>query len=454
MGACAAMSQHPTTLSAYGTSQRLSLGAAALILTVGLWTLNFGLIDLIDGFTGFVDQSRNQMLDAGWGAIFGILLPFGLLPQLRRPRNRIAGLQQTAVVAVAIAFASLAAKEWRYGGLVAGLAVALAIVFALHPARREFLHRGGSPKPLLALMGLIAAAPCLLYAARMTSAERRHLPPSDAVTNGLHHWTAMAALALAVVLLTLLASLGTNGWRIPAWSTALAAAAWATSTLLAPDPHSAGGQGRGWAIATLAWAIAVGCIAVIEGRRESASPQLLTTTKGDRYGRATASATNRSIIYSTAGVLGVVRGLIGYSQPTYWAPTTPLDWAAVVIFSCFLAAAAASLALLAAQQGTRSRWPIYAAAAGATVAGAANALEDGFGVTAFGLPFAAGIAVMAVGLLLGGAALIVSRSGPRTLGFLLLATIAALAVAFDKLGLIVFGLTWLVIAVLPSQASR
>ena len=128
-------------------------------------------------------------------------------------------------------------------------------------------------------MGIIAAAPCLVYAARMTSAQRRHLPPSDAVTNGLHHWTAMAALALAEVLLALLASLGTNGWRIPAWSAALAAAAWATSGLLARDPHPAGGQGRGWAMATLAWAIAVGAIAVIEGRRESGSPQSLTTTK-------------------------------------------------------------------------------------------------------------------------------------------------------------------------------
>ena len=68
---------------------------------------------------------------------------------------------------------------------------------------------------------------------------------------------------------------------------------------------------------------------------------------------------------------------------------------------------------------------------------------------------------MAVGLLLGGVALIVSRSGLRTLGLLLLANVAALAIAFDNLGLITFGLTWFVIAGLlvlhpaePELASR
>jgi hypothetical protein len=54
-----------------------------------------GLIDLIDGYTGFVDQARNQVLDAGWGLVFGVILPIGLLAQLRRPERRIAGIQQT-----------------------------------------------------------------------------------------------------------------------------------------------------------------------------------------------------------------------------------------------------------------------------------------------------------------------------------------------------------------------
>jgi hypothetical protein len=262
------MSAHAAAPPAARTRPRHSLGPAAILLTFALWTLNFGLIDLIDGFTGFVDQSRNQVLDAGWGAIFGILLPFGLLAQVRRPLHRIAGLQQAAVVGGALAIASLAAAEWRYFALIAAVVCALAILLALHPARREFLTWRGPAKPTLALAGLVAAAPCLVYSARMTSAQRRHLPPLDAVTNGLHHWTAMAALALSVPLLVLFASLGTNGWRIPAWSAALAAAAWGFSSLSAPGAHPAGSAGRGWAYAAIGWAIAVGACALVEARRQ------------------------------------------------------------------------------------------------------------------------------------------------------------------------------------------
>ena len=75
------------------------LKAVALVVALASLTINFGLIDLIDGFTGYVDQARNQILDVGWGAVFGVILPLGLLAQLRRPERRIAGIQQTAVVA-------------------------------------------------------------------------------------------------------------------------------------------------------------------------------------------------------------------------------------------------------------------------------------------------------------------------------------------------------------------
>ena len=91
-----------------GTRRPHALFAAALVTALALLTLNFGLIDLIDGFTGIVDQNRNVVLDAGWGAIFGVVLPLGLLAQLRRPWQRIAGLQQTALVAVVLAGAGVA----------------------------------------------------------------------------------------------------------------------------------------------------------------------------------------------------------------------------------------------------------------------------------------------------------------------------------------------------------
>jgi hypothetical protein len=55
-----------------------------------------------------------QVLDVGWGAVFGVILPLGLFAQLRRPQRRIGSIQQTAVVALALAVSGAAGAEWRY----------------------------------------------------------------------------------------------------------------------------------------------------------------------------------------------------------------------------------------------------------------------------------------------------------------------------------------------------
>jgi hypothetical protein len=224
----------------------------ALVVALVSLTINFGLIDLIDGYTGYVDQARNQVLDAGWGLVFGVIVPLGLLAQLRRPERRIAGIQQTTVVAFALAVAGIAAEAWWYLALAAGVTGACAGLLALHPTRGTFLTRGRYLEPVLLALAAVAAIPCLVYAWRMASAQRRDLPPADAVTNGLHHWTVMTALPLLVLLLVVLASLRTTGWRIPAISASIAAGAWAISCLLAPE-LAAGSEGHGWAWAALVW---------------------------------------------------------------------------------------------------------------------------------------------------------------------------------------------------------
>ena len=63
------------------------LKAVALVVALASLTINYGLIDLIDGYTGYIDQARNQVLDAGWGLVFGVVIPLGLLAQLPCPRG-------------------------------------------------------------------------------------------------------------------------------------------------------------------------------------------------------------------------------------------------------------------------------------------------------------------------------------------------------------------------------
>ena len=138
------------------------LKVVALVVALASLTINFGLIDLIDGYTGYVDQARNQVLDAGWGLVFGVIVPVGLLAQLRRPERRIAGIQQTAVVALALAVAGIAGEEWGYLALAAGITGLCAALLALHPARHTFLERGHHLEPVLLALAAVAAVPCLV----------------------------------------------------------------------------------------------------------------------------------------------------------------------------------------------------------------------------------------------------------------------------------------------------
>jgi hypothetical protein len=227
----------------------------AILAALASLVINFGVIDLIDGVTGAFTDDTNWVLDAGWGALFGVLIPVGLLASLRAA----AGAQQLAVVAVSITVAAIAGEAWRWLILVAILVAILALKPPSLSAPR--FHRWW---PVAA----IAVIPCGIYAERMAAAQHRHAPPSDAVSNGFHHWTALAALAIAVALLAF-------GSRLLALSASAAAAIWALACLL--HPTAAGSEGRAWAIAVLVWAatlalVSAGLGSTSVGARAAAVP--------------------------------------------------------------------------------------------------------------------------------------------------------------------------------------
>jgi hypothetical protein len=75
----------------------------------------------------------------------------------------------------------------------------------------------------------------------------------------------MAALAIAIVLTGLVASLQTQGWRIPAWSAGSAAIVFGlTSTVF---PNHPGAEGRGWGALAVAGGALFIAVAELERRR-------------------------------------------------------------------------------------------------------------------------------------------------------------------------------------------
>jgi hypothetical protein len=82
-------------------------GVVALLAAVASLTVNFGLVDLIDGLTGVFAGESARVLDTAWGALFGVALLVGLLAS----RRTAAGLQQVALVwAGALTF--MRARAW------------------------------------------------------------------------------------------------------------------------------------------------------------------------------------------------------------------------------------------------------------------------------------------------------------------------------------------------------
>jgi peptidoglycan/LPS O-acetylase OafA/YrhL len=88
----------------------------------------------------------------------------------------------------------------------------------------------------------------------------------------MHHWTSMAGMALAIVLLGLLASLRTRGWRIVVWLAAAGSAVYGLASIVfATFPGTSfpypGGEGVGWGLLAIVGGIALVAASELDRRR-------------------------------------------------------------------------------------------------------------------------------------------------------------------------------------------
>jgi hypothetical protein len=220
----------------------------------------------------------NPVVDLSFFALGGVLLTVGVASQLRTPS--IAGLQQTVLALVALSVAGwLGGRvEPLVGPLL--LLVAAAPLVVLHPDRRRLLAPGPGASRALVAMAAVAAAPGALYAADMLG-RARAAGPSCFLGQCVQgdRYAEAAALALAVVLVALLASMRPPGWLVPAWSAGTAAVTLGAASLLWPG--EAGAVSGVWAVATLAW----GCAFVAGAHFQHRSPGEFARRNESRWSR-------------------------------------------------------------------------------------------------------------------------------------------------------------------------
>jgi MFS family permease len=222
------------------TAYLIVLGVFAAVAGLGF----FAIPSLITGWFEGGDMTIHRVHDLGWGALGGILVCGALLVQFWAWGRKPAALQQLAVVAIAFILGMGLASDYSGGvvGATALVVVGTLMLLWLHPRRLDVLRERANFNPALAGLVIVGAVPLIGYALTTSSFQRNGLPDDPHVS--MHHWTTMTTMAIAIVLVGALASLRTDGWRIPAWSAGLALCVFGLASMIYPD--YAGSAGSYW----------------------------------------------------------------------------------------------------------------------------------------------------------------------------------------------------------------
>ncbi len=252
------------------TARRMAFAAWAAFLVMLFGVAFFGLTSLAIAWFGSLEGVAGPVTELGYGALIGIILTVGVASQLRAPERRIAGMQQAALVIPALLIGSAVSADGQNLEAAAIVFVGVGILLVLHPARAQFLRRGARiSRPLFAI-SVIGAIPSVAYALEMGAQAQDLVGPPHHV----QRLSTMAAMAIAIVLVGLLASLKTRGWRIPAWSAGLAAVAFGLASAVYTDHPAA--VGLGWGGAALAGGVLFIALGEWEAR-STPSPREIAT---------------------------------------------------------------------------------------------------------------------------------------------------------------------------------
>jgi len=223
----------------------------------------FGWVGLLGGWfmsgSGEIHRVHNI---AASGVATGILVATPLLILAWR-RDDIALLQMVGVAAVATAIGSVLAFDRVFLIYVVILAVPVVVLLAVSRAWGRYVARGAGLVPELLLAAAVAAPFWAAFA--WTNATFQRTRPANDPHVEMHHYAGMAIMAIGLVLMVVLASLRTPGWRIDGWLTGIGSAVYGAASITFPD--SPGSEGASWGALAIAWGVAI--VALIERRARS-----------------------------------------------------------------------------------------------------------------------------------------------------------------------------------------
>jgi hypothetical protein len=243
------------------SSKRRTWFSVVAALFVSIFGLGlFGLVGLV---VGWIDNESGGIhrvhIIGGSGVTAGILIAIPLLLLAWR-RDDVALLQTIAVVGLAFALASVLASDWVGLAFLPIVAIPVIALLAIGRGWRRFASAGEGFALAVFLVTLASAVFWVTYAVSTATLQRTGFPHDPHIE--MHHWTSMAGMALAIVLVGLLASLKTKGWVIVARLVAAGSIVYGAASIVfaqfpGTDVPYPGGEGVGWGLAAVAGGIAM-----------------------------------------------------------------------------------------------------------------------------------------------------------------------------------------------------
>jgi hypothetical protein len=228
--------------------KRMAFRIVAGVLGVGGVALSvpFAIISFFDD-----SEAIHRLHNVAFSALYGVLLGAALLACARRPETNVSSFFVAVASGVAGAIAGLASEDFISGTWFSA-PIAIVVMWVLHPARSRLLRPSGVDLATVVL-ALIALVPAIAFL--LTQSELQRTGSAADPHWELHHYSGMAAAALALPLCGFAASFHESGRRLGTWLVGIAAVMIGGGSLFLSDYP--GAFDAVWAWLTLAWGLAV-----------------------------------------------------------------------------------------------------------------------------------------------------------------------------------------------------
>jgi hypothetical protein len=225
----------------------LALGLTGVIGSMVL------VMQLQPGFMGMAHgtEPHHRVHDLTYGFLFATAA-IGMLSQLRRPLNNIAGMSMALIPWVALLLVAVLSSDAGVILSTERISVAVLTVFAglLHPSGGAFFRSFSVSRVDRVMLTLLVIAAMPLLAFAFTNIGLQRTVANDHAAAG--HYGFMAALSFTIIGVGVVTSVRPNGWRLAAWVAGLLPALLGLASLVFPVDSS---LGSAWALAAIAWGL-------------------------------------------------------------------------------------------------------------------------------------------------------------------------------------------------------